>query len=449
MRKYPKSEQSFARSRKVIAGGVVSLNRAAQPEIVFTRAQGPYLWDADGNQYTDYHAAFAANLLGHNDPSIHDAISQTLNSKASLYGSGTTLLEIRLAELLCEAVPAMESVQIVNTGGEATYHAIRLARAVTGRDHIIVIQGGYNGFHNDVSCNVMTPLSQVGARVSPGEYPFCSISSGIPTCHQSLVHVVNFNDLQSIQYVCQKYPIAALITEPILQNIGVVKPLPGYLEGVRELANRYGFIFILDEIKTGFRYCAGGYSTLLHIVPDLVVFGKAMGSGYPIAVLGGKRELMDWFAHADPSKRVALAGTYNAHPIPTAAAIATLERMASNGGEIFHYLESLGKFLETKLAQLFRDWHINAVLSRQGSAFCIYFMDHCPLDWHDLAEHHDFDFDQRFRTRLVETGSYFFPVSPKQCSISAAHSQKDIENTLQSIGEVLVSMLDQPEHSVR
>ncbi len=257
-----KSSEIFTRNRQFIPGGVVSVNRAVQPEIVFLKGQGAYIWDADGNRYMDYHAAFAPHVLGHNDPHVTEAVTRALRSGASLFGSGTTLLEGQLAELICTHVPAVESVQFLNTGSEATYEAIRLSRAVTGRDHIVVMQGGYNGWHDDVSCNLMTPLDVLGPRVSPGEYPYVPISAGIPLDHQKLVHAINFNDLSSVEYVCQKHSVAALITEPILQNIGVIKPEVGYLQGLRRLADQYGFILILDEVKTGFRHSIGGYSKI-------------------------------------------------------------------------------------------------------------------------------------------------------------------------------------------
>src|SRR5579864_2165814 len=178
---HTKSSEILKRNRRFIPGGVVSVNRAVQPEIAFSKGQGAYIWDADGNQYIDYHAAFAPHFLGHNDPYVTDAVISVLRKGASLYGSGTTELEGQLAELICWNIPAVESVQFLNTGSEATYEAIRLARAVTRRDHIIVMQGGYNGWHDDVSCNLMTPLDVVGPRISAGEYPYIPISAGIPS----------------------------------------------------------------------------------------------------------------------------------------------------------------------------------------------------------------------------------------------------------------------------
>jgi glutamate-1-semialdehyde 2,1-aminomutase len=437
MLSYLKSKAILAKNKKYIPGGVVSVNRVASPEIAFVKGQGAYMWDADGNRYIDYHAAFAPHFLGHNDPHVTEAIHRVLQQGASLYGSGTTLLEGQLAEMICQHVPSVESVQFLNSGSEATYQAIRLSRAVTGRDHIIVMQGGYNGWHNDVACNLMTPLEDLGPRVSPGEYPFKAISAGIPIDHQKLVHIVNFNDLKSVRYVCEKYPIAALLTEPILQNIGVVKPEPSFLAGLRELADGLGFILIFDEVKTGFRHAIGGYASIVKVMPDLVVFGKAIANGYPMAVIGGKRQFIDFFVHSDPSKRVLLAGTYNAHPVTTAAAIATIERLLMNDGEVYRHVGALGAQMQHGVEQIASTLGLCAVVARQGSAFCIYFMDHEPRDWHDLAEHHDFDLDTRMRKNLIEQGIYFFPIPVKQCSISAAHTKEDIELTLERIEQAL------------
>lgn len=434
---FPRSAEILENNCRFIPGGVASVNRATQPEIVFVKGQGAYIWDAEGNRYIDYHAAFAPHFLGHNDSYVTEAVIKVLRSGASLYGSGTTDLEGRLAELICRHVYSVELVTFLNTGSEATYQALRLARAVTGREHIIVMQGGYNGWHNDVSCNLMTPLSQVGPRISPGEYRYLPISAGIPEAHQVLVHPVNFNDLDSVRYVCEKVPVAALITEPVLQNIGIVKPQPGYLEGLRHLADQYGFVLIFDEVKTGFRHALGGYSQISGVKPDLVCFGKAVANGYPIAVLGGKRELMQGFVHPDPSKRVLLAGTYNAHPVPTVAAIATLERLLMNDGEVYRHVERLGRMTQVGCEGLIERLGLKAVVVRQGSAFCLYFMDHEPRDWHDLASYHNFPLDENWRRKLIEKGIYFFPLATKQCSISAAHTEADIQETLKNMESCL------------
>jgi glutamate-1-semialdehyde 2,1-aminomutase len=319
---------------------------------------------------------------------------------------------------------------------------------VTERNHIIRMQGGYNGWHNDVACNLMTPLSDLGPRVSPGEYPFKAISAGIPPEHQRLVHSVNFNDLDSVRYVCERYPIAALITEPILQNIGVVKPEPGYLSGLRALADEFGFVLIFDEVKTGFRHSVGGYSSLVNVTPDLVVFGKALANGYPIAVLAGRKDIMDRFVDPSPARRVLLAGTYNAHPVPTAAAIATIERLLMNNGEVYRHTEALGAAIQEGIEEILAKQGITGVVARQGSAFCLYFMDHYPRDWHDLAIHHDFTRDVIFRRILVEHGIYVFPLATKQWSLSSAHSRADVELTLRHVEDALARAFASVKHTV-
>lgn len=372
--RYPESAAILEHNRRFIPGGAVSVNRATRPEIAFVKGQGAYIWDADVNRYIDYHAAFAPHFPGHNDPHITEAVIRGLRDGASLFGSGTTVLDGRLAELICTHVPSAESVQFLNTGSEATYEAIRLARAATGRNHIVRMQGGYNGWHNDVSCNLMTPLERLGPRRSPGEYPYIPISAGVPAAHQQLVHSVNFNDLASVEHLCERYPIAALITDPVLQNVGIVKP-------------------------------------------DLVTFGKAVANGYAMAVLGGRKELMDYVVHTDPARRVLLAGTYNAHPIPTLAA--------------------LGARMQAGLAAIVGKLGLVATASRQGSAFCLYFTDHAPVDWHDLASHHQFELDEEMRRNLIPEGVCCFPLATKQCSISAAHTEEDIDATLQAVARVL------------
>jgi glutamate-1-semialdehyde 2,1-aminomutase len=437
MREYPKSQAILEKNRQFICGGVVSTNRAVDPKIVFARGEGAYLWDAESNRYVDYHAGFAPCLLGHNDPYVNAAVIQTVKEGSSLFGSGTTQLEGKLAELLWRYVPGAECFQFLNTGSEATAQALRVARAATGREHIIKIQGGYNGWHNDVSCNLMTPLAELGPHVSPGEYPYKPISAGVPLQHQQLVHTVNFNDLASVEYVCERHPIAALITEPILQNVGIIKPQNGYLMGLRDLADRHGFVLIFDEVKTGFRHALGGYASVAGVCPDLIVLGKAMANGYPISALGGKREIMNYFVHPELSQRVLLAGTYNAHPVPTAAAIATIEQLSASNGEAYRRLEKLGHMMQKGVEEILDQLSIEGVIARQSSAFCIYFMDHFPVDWHDLAQNHNFDLDRQLRTNLIERGIYFFPVPVKQCSISLAHTESDVEETIAKLKATL------------
>jgi glutamate-1-semialdehyde 2,1-aminomutase len=364
---------------------------------------------------------------------VNRAAVDALAAGESLFGAGLSVLEGRLAALLCKTIPAVDKAVLLNTGSEATSFAIRLSRALTGRQHFIVMQGGYNGNHDELACNVFNSLEEIGPRVSPGEYPLRPLGSGTNIEESRLGHVVNFNDLESVRYVCKRYPVSALITEPILQNIGVVRPEPDYLEGLRALADEFGFTLIFDEVKTGFRHALGGYSALSKVKPDLVVYGKAIANGFPLAVVGGRREVMDLICHPDARRRPFLAGTYNGHPVAVAAAIRTIEYLAEHESTVYPRLEALGRRLEAGILQAFTRHGIKGCVARQGSAFSFYFTERPPRDFHDMIQRHDFDKDLRLRRKMVEKGVFLLPIATKQCSISAAHTAEDIEVTLEHL----------------
>jgi glutamate-1-semialdehyde 2,1-aminomutase len=292
-----------------IPGGVSSTNRIIHQPFAFANAGGAYLWDVGVKHYIDYHAAFAPHFLGHNFPPVNEAVIEVLRSGESLYGAGPSVLEGRFAQLICQNIPFAEKVSLQNTGSEATSLAVRLSRAITGRQHFIMVQGGYNGNHDELACNVVNSLAEIGPRVCPGEYPLRPVGAGTTVESTRFAHVVNFNDLDSVRYVCRRYPIAAMIVEPILQNIGVVRPREGYVAGLRELADELGFLLIFDEVKTGFRHAFGGYSEICGVTPDLVTYGKAIANGFPLALVGGKRQYMDYIVHKDAAKRPFVAGT--------------------------------------------------------------------------------------------------------------------------------------------
>jgi glutamate-1-semialdehyde 2,1-aminomutase len=441
MKNWPKSSELLRDNEKWIPGGVVSLNRKSDPNICFVKGTGSHVWDIEGNEYIDYQAGFAAVLLGHNDPDVNLAVHNAIDEQKILMGAGPTDLEGEFAELFCKCVPTAEKIQITTTGSEATYHAIRIARSVTKRNHIIIIQGGYNGWHNDVAANVISSINDVGSRVSPGEYPFDSLSAGIPEIHKSLIHIINFNDPDSVLYVIKRYPVACIILEPILQNIGIVKPETGYLEWLRKTADENNFLLIFDEVKTGFRHALGGYQSICGVTPDLSTFGKAIANGYPMGVIAGKKIYMDYFIHPEREYRTLIAGTYNAHPLTTAAAIATIQKLASPEFGVYEHINMLGALLENGLKDIFEELDSPTYIARQGSAFCVYFMDHEPRDFHDIVEHNNFTLDKKYRLDLIEKGIFNFPLPIKQGSISFAHDINDIEETLMKTKEVVSKLL--------
>lgn len=435
---FTKSRELLQANEQWIPGGLASINRRAEPCIAFCRAKGSRLWDIDGHEFIDYHAAFSAYLLGHSDPDQNVAVIKTLEAGRSNYGSGPTEDEGELARLFLRCVPTADKVQFFNTGSEATAQAIRVARAWTGRDHVLLIQGGYNGNQNVVAANLMSTATDLGGKQIVGdEYPLVPITAGIPASERQLLHAIEFNDLDAVRAMVKRYDVAALITEPVLQNIGVVPPRPGYLEGLREMASASGFVLIFDEVKTGFRASLGGYQGLSGVTPDLSTFGKALANGYPIAALAGKRPLMDLAISSDASKRVLIAGTYNCHPVPVAAAIAALKKLSDPVLDVYGRLERLAQLLEEGQQRLFHDANVTATISRVGSAHCAYFMERAPTNWWELLTGHDFAFDARYRRMLIEQGIYHFPVAAKQGSISFAHSEDDVNGTLKAMSVAL------------
>lgn len=435
---HPSFNDLQTEAAKYIAGGVVSLNRKSDPNIIFTRGKGSRIYDINGKEYIDYHAAFAPHLLGHNNPVVNAAVSKIINEEWSLFGSGTNELEIALAKQVCEIIPSVELLQITNTGSEATAHAIRLSRAFTGREDIILMLGGYNGWHNEVARAVMPSFEDIGPRISGSEYRLIPSSAGIPEGTRKKIHIVNFNDLESVEFILKNYPVACVLTEPVLQNIGIVLPKPGYLKELIELCEKHGAICVFDEVKTGFRSALGGYQSIAGVKPHLSVFGKAIANGYPLGIIGGKKEIVGLFDSPDPKKRVLIAGTYNAHPINTIAAITTLNILKDP--QVYKHIQHTSDKLYDGLEKIFSEKGIRTILSKNASAFCVYFSEQPPSDLHDILLQHDFAFDISYRKALINGGVYHFPVACKQGSVSYAHTNEDIETTLEVTREVLKSI---------
>ncbi len=419
----------------------MSLNRKIDPMRVFVRASGAYMWDDTGKRYIDYHAAFAPYLLGHGDTDVDQAVIDSIRRNESLMGAGTTPWEHEIADLLVDSVPYLEQVQLTNSGTEAVAFAVRLARAATERNDVVFMQGGYNGWMDSVAFNLMDPAATFKGHHTGQEHQLRPISAGMHAAIPQGAHAIEFNDREALQILLESKKIAAVIVEPVLQNIGIVKPLPGYLEYLRELCSKTGTLLIFDEVKTGFRHALGGYQSICKIAPDLSVFGKAAANGYPLGVVGGKTEYMSYCCHPDPARRVLIAGTYNAHPFVVAAAIATVQKLKSRGAEIYTHLERLGAAMESGLSALFSSRDYPTTIVRVGSAFVVYFMDHEPVSWADIAQHNDAERDVRYRNALIENGIFHFPVTTKQGSISFAHTQADIDETL-SITESVLKQLN-------
>jgi glutamate-1-semialdehyde 2,1-aminomutase len=295
---YKRSLNLYEAACQVIPGGVNSNIRKdglAMP-LFFSKGIGPYLWDVDGNQYIDYALAFGPCILGHNPPVVQKAILDTLKH-GQVFG-GQHEKELELAKLICEVVPCAEMVRFSMSGSEANHAAFRVARTFTGRTKIVKFEGHYHGWYDNEYFSFKPSLEEAGSRESPQAV---LMSKGMAASGLEDVIVLPWNDLETLEkcFASHAFEIAAVITEPIMYNCGGILPLPGYLEGMRELCSRYGVLLILDEVITGFRVALGGAQQLFKITPDLATFAKAIAGGVQISALAGKREIMSLFAHGE------------------------------------------------------------------------------------------------------------------------------------------------------
>ena len=420
-----------ARAAAVIPGGVNSGQRRVPglEDLVVTATSGATFTDAEGRTYTDYHAAFGPPLLGHNDPDVDAAVAATARS-VGLMGVGVTPVEIELAERLCELVPSVERVLLTETGSEATFHAIRVARAATGRRYVIKFQGCYHGWHDAVAMNVISLPENVG-RHDP-------LSKGVlPEVTEATI-VCRFNDADDVERALTDHDVAAIILEPIPHNIGAVLPAEGFLERLRELATKHGTVLIFDEVITGFRHALGGYQSIAGVTPDLTTLGKAMGNGWPISALGGSAELMDMFS-TTPGRPAFFAGTFNGHPPTAAAALATIEKLQRE--PVHEHVFRLGERTRAGLAALYARLGVTAVVSGYGSVFLTYFLDGPVRSYDDLLAN-DVDLFVGYRRELMKERIFELPLNLKRSHFSYAHTDEDVDRLLEATEVAVTRFLE-------
>jgi glutamate-1-semialdehyde-2,1-aminomutase len=320
------------------------------------------------------------------------------------------------------------------SGSEATHHAVRLARAVTGRRYLVKFQGCFHGWHDSVARNVISPAERA--------YGLDPLSSGIlPDALESTL-VADFNDLSSVEELFLRHPeqIAAVILEPIPHNVGAILPTPEFLAGLRQLTEREGTLLIFDEVITGFRHAIGGYQAIANITPDLTTLGKGIANGYPVAALGGRAELMQHFSSAGGD--VLLAGTFNGHPVCMAAGIATMTYLRNNEVAFYSRLNALGERMRDGLNQIVNDLGICATVAGYGSVFCLYFCEGPIRSYRDLLVNNDLAY-RTFHSRMTEAGAFMIPLSLKRNHITGAHSDADVDTTLQYAEKVLHEMREE------
>ena len=415
------SRQLIERARKVAPGGVHTSIRTVDPPLSFQRAEGAYIYDVDGNRYIDYHAAFGPFLLGHCYPAVTERVAETIK-RTDLFGVGTTELEVQLAGKIFTHVPSAEKVLFCNSGSEATYHAIRVARAVTGRQLIIKFQGCYHGWHGYVLRNMLSPEDKIGKR-DPG-------SAGMLDAEIDNTLICTFNSLEEVEQAVAEHPgqIAAIILEPIPHNIGCVLPTQEFLEGLRSICDREQMILIFDEVITGFRHDIGGYQKVSGVTPDLTAMGKAMANGYPMAAIAGKADIMDHF-NTNPTGDVFFAGTYNGHASSVAAALATIEVLES--GDVYEHIFRLGDKMRAGLQEIVDRLDLVATVTGFGSVYTLYFMDGPVRNYTDLMRNNA-EYYVEYRKNLIEQGVFEMPMNLKRNHISYSHTDEDIEQTLEA-----------------
>ncbi len=416
------------RARQVIPGGVNSGNRGLPWPIAFVRAEGAYLLDADERRYLDYHAAFGPIILGHNHPRVNASVTDVMN-RIDIIGAGVTDLEVDLADRLNRHIPCAERVLLTNSGSEATYAALRLARAVTGRNKIIKFQGTYHGWHDAVLMNVISPPEKIG------HYDPLSLGM-LPDVVRHTI-VLPFNDTEAVADTLQRQgeEIAAIIVEVIPHNIGCVLPRPEFLRALRDMTRQYGVVLIFDEVITGFRHALGGYQSIVGVTPDLATFAKAMANGFPIAALAGRAALMDRFA---PGGGVLFAGTYNGHSIGVTAALATIAELES--GAVHAHCFELAQIAADGLTQIAAELGIPLTVACFGSVFVPYFMEPGPIESYTDLFRNNTARDVWFRKAMCEHGIFMIPTALKRNHVSAAHTRADIDRTLEIARQVLRSM---------
>jgi glutamate-1-semialdehyde 2,1-aminomutase len=435
-RSYANSQRLYAAACEVMPGGVNSQLRNIVPHLVFKETRGAILVDADGNEYIDYQAAFGPPLLGHNHPEVNRRVAEALSGPL-LPGVGTIELEIEVARKIRQHVPSAEKVLLCNTGSEATYHAIRVSRAATGRKKIIKFQGCYHGFHDYVLRNIISPADKVG-KVDPG-------SAGILPEILEQTLVCTFNDLDDVERTLNAHrgDVAAIILEPIPHNIGCVLPKPGFLEGLRQLTTAQGCILIFDEVITGFRHHLGGYQAICGVTPDLTTLGKAIANGFPMAALCGKAELMDRFKTRTGGDTF-FAGTFNGNAVGCAAALATIAILERE--PVHPHTFRLAERLCKGLREIHERLGIRATVAGFGSVFLTYFMDGPIENYTDLLRNDEARFLE-YRRKLIERGIFKMSVNLKRNHVSYAHTDAHIDRTLQVCEDVLKEMFGAPGHA--
>jgi glutamate-1-semialdehyde 2,1-aminomutase len=422
------SRKLFETAQRFIPGGVNSPVRAfrsvgGQP-LFIKRAKGSRLYDADGNSFIDYVLSWGPMILGHAPASVIRAVTRAAANGTS-YGAPTEQ-EVRLAQMIAEALPSMQQVRLVSSGTEAVMSAIRLARAYTKRDMVLKFEGCYHGHSDYLLAKAGSGLATLGIPDSPG----------VPVEFTRLTLTAPYNDLKTVQQLIQSHhrELACVIVEPIAGNMGVVPPGDDFLPTLRELTRVHGILLIFDEVITGFRVHYGGAQTLYGVTPDLTCLGKIIGGGLPVGAYGGGREIMRWIAPAGP---VYQAGTLSGNPLAVTAGIETLTRLKIPG--LYQKLDERASALAAGLGAAAKKAGVPLTQTRVGSMLGGFFTRGPVVDYAS-AKHSDTQAYSKFFHAMLQKGVYFAPSQFEAAFLSMAHTARDIDETITSARSVFKSL---------
>jgi glutamate-1-semialdehyde 2,1-aminomutase len=411
---HSRSEALFARAQQLIPGGVNSPVRAFRgvggtPPFI-ARGEGSRLYDVDDNEYIDYVCSWGPLVLGHRPRFLVDALREVLEIGTS-FGAPTGR-EVQLAELITECFPSIEMVRLVNSGTEATMSALRVARGFTGRDLTIKFEGCYHGHVDSLLVKAGSGMATLGI----------SDTQGVPEAFAATTIALPYNSLDAVEQAFRERgdQIAAVIVEPVVGNMGCVPPLPGYLEGLRALTEKYGALLIFDEVMTGFRLALGGAQQRYGIKPDLTTLGKIIGGGLPMAAYGGRADIMKKIAPVGP---IYQAGTLSGNPLAVTAGIAMLQYLQAHP-EVYDILEQ-------RTAELTANPPVGVTVNRVGSMFTFFFTSSPVTDW-ESAKRADTSRFKEFFHFMLERGIYLAPSQFEAGFVSTAHSEADIAQTVQT-----------------
>jgi len=423
------SEQLFERARKHIPGGVNSPVRAFKAvggtPIFIERSDGPYVFDCEGKRYIDYVLSWGPMLMGHNHPAVREAVIQ--QSEKGLSFGAPTELEIRLADRICEIMPGMDLVRMVNSGTEATMSAIRLARGYTGRDRIVKFEGCYHGHSDSLLVKAGSGALTLGVPSSPG----------VPAALADHTMTLTYNDSDGVREAFAQYgdQIACIIVEPVAGNMNCIPPAPGFLETLRAVCSDSGAVLILDEVMTGFRFGLSGAQGYYGVEADLTTLGKVIGGGMPVGAFGGRAEIMEQIAPTGP---VYQAGTLSGNPIAMAAGLATLDIIAQPGfyDPLFDHTHKLCK----GMAQAAASAGVPFTTNHAGTMFGGFFTDAAQVSNYDQVMACDTQAFNRFFHLMLEHGIYLAPASYEAGFMSSAHGEGDIAQTIAAARTAFASL---------